>query len=179
MTCIFQFRLPLAVQLSNKSMVAVGWSVCIEWTSVRASHLAAGGWNRSNASNMITKHRREWVWNIGRERRSGDTSFIPLSPSTGFLHGLHGYEAIAAVRHGQQPVLHPPAARGRTLPPQPAVHVTSSAPLSDGHAGEGSDDGWHAVPSTAGMSTNPKHCSRDCAPRCGSWVSEPAPPLSR
>lgn len=51
-----------------------------------------------------------------KEMLMTDDGLIPLFPSTGVLHGLHGYEALTAVRHGQQSLLHPTAARGRALP---------------------------------------------------------------
>lgn len=83
------------------------------------------------------------------------TSLIPVFlASTGVLHGLHGYEALPAVQHGQQPLLRPAAAGGRTLPSEPAVRVAPSAQIPNEHAGEGPNGhGCDAVPSTAGVST--------------------------
>lgn len=83
------------------------------------------------------------------------TSLIPVFlTSTGVLHGLHGYEALPAVQHGQQPLLRPAAAGGRTLPSEPAVRVAPSAQIPNEHAGEGPNGhGCDAVPSTAGVST--------------------------
>lgn len=83
------------------------------------------------------------------------TSLIPLFlASAGVLHGLHGYEALPAVQHGQQPLLRPAAAGGRTLPSEPVVRVAPSAQIPNEHAGEGPNGhGCHAVPSTAGVST--------------------------
>ena len=37
----------------------------------------------------------------GRERNADDVSLIPPFSSTGVLHGIHGYEALPAVRHGK------------------------------------------------------------------------------
>lgn len=60
-------------------MVAVVWSVCTKWSSVRGSNLADGGWIHLNASQPITMHPREWMWNIRQERNADDrSSFFPL-----------------------------------------------------------------------------------------------------
>lgn len=104
-----------------------------------------------NAKHLPRKQRRRPVIN-------------PCLWSTGVLHGLHGDEAIAALRHGQQSLLCSAAAAAaagrRTVPRRPAVHLTSAAQISNGHAGEEPNGhGHHAVPSAAGMSTNPSFAS--------------------
>lgn len=95
-------------------------------------------------------------YEIFSQERNGDDIINPsFFASTGVLHGLHGYEALPAVQHGQQSLLHPAAARGRTLPSEPDIHVTSSTQIPNEHAGEGPNGhGCDAVPSAAGVSTN-------------------------
>lgn len=136
-------------------MVSVAWSVCTKWTSVKGSNLADCRGIHLNASQPITVYPRERMQDIGQERNADDVSLIPPFPSTGVLHGVHGYEALPAVQHGQQSLLNHPAARGRALSTWPDVHFTSTTQIPNEHAGEGPNGhGRDAVSSAAGMSTN-------------------------
>jgi len=61
-------------------MVAVVWSVCVKWTSVRGSNLADAGWIHLNTSQTITMHHHEWMWVINQEKNADDISLIPALP---------------------------------------------------------------------------------------------------
>lgn len=144
-------KLPRAVQIENNSMADAVWRVCVKWASVVPTWQTASESVLSQSEFVSVTGR---VLEPGMEtRRSSLCS--PLFTSSGILHGLHSDEALPALRPGQQSLLLPSAAWRRTLPPQPAVHLASSAQIPNEHAGEEPNGhGWHAVPSTAGMLAN-------------------------